>query len=105
MHIISIHPSCSTLAVVTLFELFDLKSLHHQLGVDVCTALVGFHPFTGCDSVSGFYGRGKIKPFKLMVKNDQYLTAFKELGSSFTPSDEVMVGLDRLYVICTDKKR
>ncbi|KAJ8050587.1 Vesicular integral-membrane protein VIP36 [Holothuria leucospilota] len=76
----------------------DLKSLQMQLGIDVCTALVGFHPFTGCDSVSGFFGKGKIKPFKLMVKHERYIKAFKDLGSSFVPSDDVVTSLN--HFVC-----
>ena len=32
-----------------------IKSLCSQHGCGVASALVGFHPFTGCDSVSGFF--------------------------------------------------
>ena len=33
------------------------------------SVLVGFHSFTGCDTVSAFAGRGKIKPLMLMMKS------------------------------------
>ena len=32
------------------------------------SALVGFHTFTGCDTISIFAGSGKIKPLMLMTK-------------------------------------
>ena len=35
----------------------------------VMTALLGFHCFTGCDTVSSFAGRRKLKPLKLLFKN------------------------------------
>ena len=31
---------------------------------DLCKALLGFHAFTGCDTVSSFAGKGKSKPLK-----------------------------------------
>ena len=40
-------------------RLIDVKKLASALGVDVCKALIGFHAFTGCDTVSAFSGRGK----------------------------------------------
>ena len=43
-------------------------------------SLVGFHSFTGCDTISAFAGRGKIKPLKLMVRDVRYVEAFDQLG-------------------------
>ena len=32
-------------------------------------SLLSFHAFTGCDTVSAFVGKGKLKPLKVMLKN------------------------------------
>ncbi|KAJ8048054.1 hypothetical protein HOLleu_00220 [Holothuria leucospilota] len=61
----------------------------------MATSLIGLHPFTGCDSCSGFFGKGKIKAFKLLKNNDHYKTIFNELGESFNVSDSLLSSLDK----------
>ena len=46
----------------------------------VMKALLGFHCFTRCGTVSSFAGRGKLKPLKLLFKNSEYIDAFSSLG-------------------------
>lgn len=57
-------------------KITDLAKVSSALGTSVCSALIGIHTFSGCDSTSAFYGKGK-------RKTKQYLTAFTNLGSSF----------------------
>jgi hypothetical protein len=45
-------------------------------------SLIGIHSFTGCDTISSFAGRGKIKPLNLMVRQQRYIEAFAELGKN-----------------------
>ncbi|XP_066920827.1 uncharacterized protein [Clytia hemisphaerica] len=54
----------------------------------VLQALPGFHCFTGCDSISAFSGRGKIKPLKVMIQKSEYVKAFAELGTTWDISEE-----------------
>ena len=37
----------------------------------VSNALLGLHAYKGCDTVSAFSGKGKVKPLKLMMKNEK----------------------------------
>ena len=37
----------------------DLQAIHDCIRVDISKALIGLHCFTGCDSVSAFYGKGE----------------------------------------------
>src|SRR4029434_7345700 len=53
------------------------------LGTSVCSALIGIHTFSGCDSTSAFYGKGKRKTFSVACEKDEYLKAFKRLGTNF----------------------
>ena len=39
----------------------------------VSKALLGLHGFTGCDTISAFSGKGKVKPLQLMLKNVAYV--------------------------------
>ena len=45
-------------------------------------SLTGFHSFTGCDTISAFAGRGKVKPLKLVLSNATYVQAFAKLGET-----------------------
>ena len=40
-------------------EEFDIVKLYNTNGADICMALPFFHAFTGCDTASGFFGKGK----------------------------------------------
>ena len=46
----------------------------------VSNALLSLHGFTGCDTVSAFSGKGKVKPMKLMLRNDIYIKLFATFG-------------------------
>ena len=55
-------------------------------------ALLGFHSFTGCDSVSCFAGKGKLKPLKIMQQNHEIL--FSDFGRSVELSDDMIDQLE-----------
>ena len=42
--------------------------------------LISFHSFTGCDTVSAFCGKGKVKPLKVLLTNQKYIEEFAEIG-------------------------
>jgi len=43
-------------------RIIGISKLAKTFGKEKCTALLGFHTFTRCDSVSVFEGNGKVKP-------------------------------------------
>ena len=45
-------------------------------------AILSMHAFTGCDTVSAFSGKGKVKPLKVLLKNSDYINAFAEIGNA-----------------------
>ena len=59
------------------------------MGNDVCEALIGMHPFTGCDTVSAFGGQGKMKALKLLDANVRYRNAFQTVGQDWEVSPEL----------------
>ena len=79
--------TCGTIART---EYIDISKIARILGENICKALPGLHAFTGCDTVSAFAGKGKIKPFKLMQTNNQYQTMFQDLGSEWTLSEDLL---------------
>lgn len=40
----------------------------------------GLHAVTGCDTVSAFSGKGKVKNLKLVLQNESYQETLAELG-------------------------
>lgn len=64
-------------------KIIDLAKVSSALGATVCLALTGIHTFSGCDSKSAFYGKGKRKAFSVACEKEEYLNAFTNLCSSF----------------------
>ena len=63
-------------------KLHDIKIEAEKLGAGMCKALPGFHAFTGCDTTSAFSFKGKIKPYKILLKDKSALEACAELGTN-----------------------
>lgn len=72
----------------------NISEMSNILGVEFCSALLGMHVFTGCDSCSAFKGKGKIKPLNMMQTKQIYLKAFQELGSSWNITDSLIENLE-----------
>ena len=62
---------------------------------DVLNALLGYYCFSGCDSVSSFAGKGKVKPLNLLLNTGSYVRAFASLGTSNLVSNEVKLELHK----------
>ena len=58
----SVIQSKNNLRYISINQLFD------QLGESLCKAMPFYHAFTGCDYISSFNRKGKIKLFKLLEK-------------------------------------
>ena len=58
-------------------------------------ALIGLHVFTGADSTSAVFGKGKARSFQLFESSIAYQDVFLELGSDFNLTREVADGLER----------
>lgn len=62
-------------------QIIDMDKVSSALGTSVCSALIGIHTFSGCDSISAF--QGTKKTFTVASEKEEYQTAFTNLGSSF----------------------
>lgn len=51
-------------------------------------SLLSFHGLTGCDTVSAFGDKGKLKPLKVMIKRQEHINEFPETGDEPGISDE-----------------
>jgi hypothetical protein len=50
-------------------RLIDITKLAQQYKQELCTALLGLHVFTRCDTTSAFKGIGKVKSIKTLQKS------------------------------------
>ena len=60
----------------------------------MCYSLIGLHTFTGCDSTSAFYGKGKKKAFDIVEKEPKFQRVFTTVGSDFTLVDGLEESLE-----------
>ena len=72
----------------------DVGRVANRLGIDLCSSLIGIHAFTGCDSVSAFAGKGKIKPVKILQQLPTYQLTFGNLGQSFDVTNQQLRELE-----------
>ena len=70
-------------------RLVDITKLAAALGRDVCTPLLGLHPWTGCDTISAFAGQGKLKALKILLREQKFIDAFATLGSSWNVANDL----------------
>ena len=69
----------------SLILCYDLQNIDIQL---LLKPLISLHVLTGCDTTSSFSGKEKVKPFKIMLKNQSYMEEFAAFGDVPTVSDE-----------------
>ena len=69
-------------------------------------ALLRFHCFMGCNTVSSFAGPGKLKPLKLLFKNSEYIDAFSylTLGEDIKLDKKTAKKLERFVLHMYGKK-
>lgn len=60
----------------------NLTKIHAELGDSICRSLPGFHAITGCDYNPAFFRKGKLKPYKILKKHQEYQKAFMKFGNN-----------------------
>ena len=58
-------------------------------------SLLGYHCFTGYDSIKAFCGKGKIKALSVFCKDESFIQAFYNLGQTNELSEETILSLER----------
>ena len=66
-----------------------VTKLAAALDRDVCTALLGLHAWTGCDTISAFAGQGNLKALKILLREQKFIDTFATLGSSWNVANEL----------------
>ena len=79
-------------------DIFDNQNQTNSSKNDLLKALIGFHCFTGCDTLSSFAGRATLKPLKLFFIHTDYTDAFRALGTEQHLDDDVLEKLERFTI-------
>ena len=74
-------------------KIIDVTS--STLDLEKRKALIGMHAFSGNDYVSSFFRKGKVAFWKAMLKRQEFIRLFAELGSSPQVPDHISQGLER----------
>lgn len=64
-----------------IMKIINCNELAKTLGDLVCRALPGFHAYTGTDYTACFYKKGKVKPFKELLNNNEIQEVFANLNT------------------------
>ncbi|CAH1107865.1 unnamed protein product [Psylliodes chrysocephalus] len=60
----------------------NLTKIHAELGDSICRSLPGFDAITGCDYNPAFFRKGKLEPYKILKKHQEYQKAFMKFGNN-----------------------
>jgi hypothetical protein len=89
------------------FTYIPINSIAEALGEDKCVALPAFHSFTGCDTVSSFYGKGKKKAWEAWKCYPKVTDAFQLMAKRpytyLNIETEHFMVLERFTVVLYDK--
>ena len=79
----------------------DIRQIKDAFSEEIAHTLPGLHPFTGCDTVPAFAGKGKLTALKIMKDSPKFQRAFTLLGERFDVTNELLTTLEefvcRLY--------
>ena len=88
--------SCSTILGMVIKSI-NISSLSNHYSRNMCNALLGLHALTGCDTVSAFKGKGKVRPMKLLLKSPDFCDVLNKLGEQWEVTEELVENIERRY--------
>ena len=80
-------------------RIINLNSVANCVGSAVCDSIIAFHVFTGCDTTSSFYGKGKKKAYNILLDNEAFLLAFSRIGRNFSLPEDVEKVIEKFVCI------
>ena len=72
----------------------NIDKIAEQLGFSLCQILLPLHALTGCDSVSSFCGKGKIKPWRMILEDASKGQGFQQLGDSLSTDSALFAAVE-----------
>ena len=83
----------------------NINQIHNHFGVGFYTARPAFHAFSGCDYTTSFNRKGKIRPMKLLEKNEIVQQVFSKLHDWDAITEEDIQIVEGLVCAMYGKKR
>ena len=78
-------------------RLIDINCVAEDIGTEACCSVVGWHYYTGSDTTSALVRRGKVRPWKLLLRFPQYMQAFAQLGMCETLDEKYVTILEEFH--------
>ena len=82
----------------------DVIGYASGLSIQRFSALLGLHAFTRCDTTSCFKEIGKVKPIKLLDKNDHFELPLSQIGRTFSVSPDLEVEIEEFVCLFYSRK-
>ena len=79
----------------TRVKYIEVSRIVESVGATVCRSLLGFHAFSGCDTVSAFAGRRKVVGYRIVTRNVEFQEMFQQLGMEWNLSDDLHHSLQK----------
>ena len=82
--ILTLHPEAKVWVAFgsgRAYQNLNINTIRTELGAEKASALPGFHAFTRCDTIPGFFGRGKKTAWETLVCYPESLQTFREISS------------------------
>ncbi|CAH3160564.1 unnamed protein product, partial [Porites evermanni] len=79
----------------TRVKYIEVSRIVESVGATVCRSLLGFHAFSGCDTVSAFAGRGKVVGYRIVTRNVEFQEMFQQLGMEWNLLDDLHHSLQK----------
>ena len=70
--------------------LLDITALSKEISAIYTSALLSLHIYTGCNTVSAFKGKGKLKPLKALQLHPQFIETLAKLGESWSMDKDLL---------------
>lgn len=87
------------------FRYIATHEVARSLGPAACGGLLFFHALTGCDTVSAFFGLGKVTAFDVWMANVNITQVFCDIGNEEVQVDGAAFGaIERFIVSLYDRK-
>ena len=85
-------------------RLTDVTGYASGLSIERCSTLLGLHAFPRCDTTSCFKETRKVKPIKVLDKNDHFDLPLSQIGSSFSVFAGLEVELEECVFLLYSRK-
>ena len=83
----------------------SVDQIQRKLGDTLCTTLPAYHAFTGCDYTASFCRKGKVRPFKILEKREDFQAALLSLGRDDQLNEATVKKLEEFVCIIYGRKK